>query len=326
MVGRAWSNGLATLVLSALALSTLTCGGGGGTPSGSTPSPKPTVVPTPTPPSGGGSGPSASSCKLGPGDPNAECAKTSARLTDAVFSAIDTLVAQKPQIFDKTQEAGTGTGQYLILDREAYLNGVVTNLIAAGYCAERDPDDGAYERILVKNDNSFSDNFHVMTSSGYVRRNGNYFETCTPASFPVDRDGLPAPGSGCGWPYPPAISRMNCKINLKGPDYYTLDSTPIVGPDGSYCADAGFTDGRALCPVRPPDSPERVPCETWIVGLAKDTGQPGPTWTVDGHYCTGPDSGCAHHPTAPYELLVYKSGTYTVCANTGSCCSVEVER
>jgi hypothetical protein len=309
-----------------VALVSASCGGGGGTPSGSTPSPKPTVAPTPVPPGGGGSGPSASSCKLGPGDPNSECAKTSARLTDAIFSAMDTLVAQKPQLFDQTPEAGAGTGQYLILDREAYLNGVVTNLIAAGYCAERDPDDGAYERILVKNDNSFSDSFHVMTSSGFVRRNGNYFETCMPASFPVDRGGLPVPGSGCGWPYPPPISRMNCKLNLKGPDYYTLDSTPIVGPDGSYCADAGFTDGRALCPVRPPDSPERVPCETWIVGNAKDTGTPGPTWTVDGHYCTGPDSGCAHHPTAPYELLVYKSGTYTVCANTGSCCSVQVER
>jgi len=37
-------------------------------------------------------------------------------------------------------------------------------------------------------------------------------------------------------------------------------------------------------------------------------------------------SGCQHHPTDPYGLLVYKSGTYTVCANTGSCCSVEVER
>jgi hypothetical protein len=299
--------------------------GGGGTPSGSTPSASPTPVPTPTPPTTGGGG-SAASCKLGPGDLNAECEKTSPKLQNAVFEAMDKLVQQRPQIFDLTDEAGANTRQYKVVDKEAYLNGMVATLIAAGNCSERDPDDGAYERILVKNENGFSENFDILTVSGYMRRNGTYFETCTPASFPVDRGGLPAPGSGCGWPYPPPISRMNCKLHLYGPDYYTLDSTVIVGPDGAYCADAGFTDGRALCPVRPPDSAERVPCETWIAGKAKDTGKPGPTWTVNGQYCTGPASGCEHHPTDPYALLVYKSGAYQVCANTGSCCTVEVER
>jgi hypothetical protein len=119
---------------------------------------------------------------------------------------------------------------------------------------------------------------------------------------------------------------MFCKLHLYGPDFYTLDSTAIVGPDGAYCTAAGFFDGRDLCPVRPPDSAERVPCETWRVGKAKDTGRPGPTWTVNGKSCTGPDSGCENHPTNQYALLVYKSGTYQVCANSGSCCSVEVER
>jgi hypothetical protein len=304
----------------------LSCGGGSSSPaSSSTPPVTSTPKPTPTPSSGSGS-PSASSCPLGPGDPNAECSKTSPKLANAILAALDRLVQEQPQLFDKNDEAGAGTGQYKVLNKDAYLNGLVAELIAMGYCSERDPDDGAYERILLKNENGFSENFDVLTSSGYLRRNGIYFETCTPASFPVDRGGLPPAGSGCGWPYPPPISRMNCKLHLYGPDYYTLDSTAIVGPDAAYCAAAGFTDGRALCPVRPPDSPERVPCETWIVGLAQDTGQPGPTWTVNGQYCTGADSGCAHDPVNPYELLVYKSGTYTVCAKTGSCCSVEVER
>ena len=239
---------------------------------------------------------------------------------------MDTLVQQQPQLFDKTEEAGQNTGQYKVVDKDGYLNGLVKVLIANGYCSERDPDDGAYERILVKNENGFSENFDVLTESGFMRRNGTYFETCEPANFPVERGGLPAPGSGCGWPYPPPISRMFCKIHLLGPDFYTLDSTAIVGPDGGYCAMAGFTDGRALCPVRPPDSPERVPCETWIVGKAKDTGKPGPTWTVNGQYCTGPASGCEHHPTDTYALLVYKTGAYQVCANTGACCTVEVDR
>jgi hypothetical protein len=261
--------------------------GGGGSPSSSTP---PTTVapqPTPTPPTGGGGGVGASSCPLGPGDLNAECEKTSSRLVNAVFDAMDRLVQQKPQIFDKTDESGTGTGQYRVLDHEAYLNG-----------------------------------------SGHVRRNGTYFETCTPANFPVDRGGLPPAGSGCGYPYPQPISRMNCKLHLYGPDFYTLDSTALVGPDSGYCAQIGYTDGRALCPVRIEGSPERVPCETWRVGYAKDNGRAGPTWTnaITGKYCTGPASGCENHPTNQYALLVYSTGTYQVCANSGSCCSVEVQR
>jgi hypothetical protein len=62
------------------------------------------------------------------------------------------------------------------------------------------------------------------------------------------------------------------------------------------------------------------------VGYAKDTGRPGPTWTVGGKFCTGKASGCENHPTNQHQLLVYASGTYQVCSQTGSCCSVEVER
>jgi hypothetical protein len=298
----------------------VSCGGGGGSPSGSTPpvtiAPQPTPTPTPS---------FAASCPLGAGDLNAECFKTSSKLLGALLDAMDLLVQQQPQLFDKTDEAGAGTGQYRVLDREPYLNGLVANLIAAGYCSERDPDDANYERILVKNENGFSENYDVLTGSGHMRRGGSYFETCAPANFPVDRGGLPSPGSGCGYPYPPPVVKMNCKVHLYGSDVYTLDSTALVG-DPAYCAEVGFTDGRGLCPVRPEDSPERVPCEIWRVGNAKDTGRPGPTWTVGGQYCTGPESGCENHPTNQYGLLVYKSGAYQVCANSGTCCTVQVER
>jgi hypothetical protein len=47
---------------------------------------------------------------------------------------------------------------------------------------------------------------------------------------------------------------------------------------------------------------------------------------VNGQYCTGPESGCENHSTNQYALLVYKTGTYTVCANSGKCCSVDVQR
>jgi hypothetical protein len=295
--------------------------GGGGSPSTSTPVTTVTPQPTPTPTPGGGGG--STSCPLGNGSVNAECSKGSSRLLDAVFAAMDTLVQTKPQIFDKTQEAGTGTGQYLVLDKEAYLNGLVANLTAGGFCAQRDPDDFNYERIQAKNENGFSETFDVITGAGYMRRNGTYYETCTPASFPVDRGDAPPAGSGCGQPYPPPISRMNCKIHLHAEDVYSLDSTALVGP-ASYCAEIGYTDGRALCPVRKEGSPERGPCEEWRVGYAKDTGRTGPTWTFNGNYCTGRASGCENHPTNQYELLVYVPGTFTVCAQTGDCCSVVV--
>jgi hypothetical protein len=63
------------------------------------------------------------------------------------------------------------------------------------------------------------------------------------------------------------------------------------------------------------------------VGTAADTGRVGPTWRkADGSFCTGPDSGCQHGEDSQYQLYVYRSGTYTVCAKTGNCCSVEVVR
>jgi hypothetical protein len=304
-----------------LALQALSCGGG--SPSGPTPPATPTPQPTATPPTGGGTG-SATACKLGNGSADTDCAKTSSRLTDAVLWAQDAIVQQKPQIFDKSREVVPESGQYFVLDEEAYLDGLVSNLVAAGYCAQRDPDDYAYERLQVKNENGFSESFDVLSSQGFVRR-GGYIDTCSPASFPVDRGDLPPAGSGCGAPYPPPLHHMQCKIHLFLRDYYVLDSTALVGHDLLYCMEIGYTDGRSLCPVRKDGSPERGACEAWRVGNAKDTGLPGPTWTFNGNYCTGPASGCEHEQN-PYELIVYASGTYRVCAQTGDCCEVVVQR
>jgi hypothetical protein len=314
------------IVVAVLAALALSCGGGSSPSTPNPPASTPTPAPTSTPPTGGG-GVGASSCKIGPGSQDAECGKGSSRLLDAVLGAQDLLVQQKPQIFDKTQEAGEGTGQYYVLDKEAYLDGLVQNLTAAGFCAQRDPDDWTYERLQAKNENGFSENFDVLAASGHMRRNGGiYIETCMPSAFPVARGDLPPAGSGCGSPYPPPISRMNCKIHVYGQDQYLLDSTAIVGPDLAYCESIGYTDGRALCPVRKEDSPERVPCEAWRVGNAQDTGRPGPTWTINGKFCTGKASGCDNHPENQYALLVYTAGNYQVCAKTGACCTVVVEK
>jgi hypothetical protein len=279
--------------------------------------------PTPTAPTGSGA-----SCAIGQGSLDSDCDRGSSRLLPDGEGAIDRLVAQRPQLFDLNDEVLPGSRAYRVLDREAYLDGVVANLTTAGLCAERDLDDVFEQTIRVKNVNDFSEDFDLVLDSGHMRRGeGAYRQTCTPAAFPVDRDpGAPPLGSGCGRPFPPPILRMNCKLHLRGIDYYTLDSTPIVGPDVAYCASVGFSDGRAQCAVRSEGWPDRRACEDWRAGTALDTGRPGPTWRQeDGSFCTGPQSSCAHSAN-PYQLLSYTGGTYTVCAQTGSCCTVVVER
>jgi hypothetical protein len=153
----------------------------------------------------------------------------------------------------------------------------------------------------------------------------------TPAPTATPDPDVPPAGSGCGKPYPPMITRFSVKVHLKETDSWTVDSTPLVGPDGDYCLSIGFTDGRTICPLRPEGSDERLACEVWRSGIAKDTGQPGPTWTVtlkDGttSYCTGPTGPCEHHPAGPFSVRAFKGGLYTICSQAGACASVDVDR
>ena len=312
----------AVVTVGTIALLAWSCGGS--TPSSSTP---PTTVPaTPAPPPvGGGDSFNHSSCPLGKGDVNARCSSGKASLLADVESAMDLLIQQKPQIFDLADESSPGTRAYRVKDKEAFMNGLVANLRAAGLCSERDADDALQETIRVKSATDFSEDFDVLLESGHMRRgNGMFRQTCSPSSFPVDRAAdAPPIGSGCGRPYPPPVTRFNCKVHLKADQFYTLDSTPLVGPDAEYCYGVGFTDGRTICPVRPEDWPDRVACENWRVGKAKDTGRYGPTWRkADGTLCTGPESGCVSHPDNQYQLFTYRSGTYTVTAENGASCTV----
>jgi hypothetical protein len=312
-------------LVAALALS---CGGGS-SPSSSTPvttlPAPPTPTPTPTPGGSGGDSFSHMSCPLGKGSANAACDKGRSVLLAEMESAMDTLIQQKPQIFDLQDEYAPGSRAYRVLDKEAYMVGLVAALRGAGLCSERDPDDLDLETIRTKNSSDFSEDFDVLLSSGHMRRGGGmYRQTCSPSSFPVERSSdAPPIGSGCGRPYPPPVTRFNCKVHLPIDGGYSLDSTAIVGPDVEYCASIGFTDGRSLCPVRPEGAPDRAACETWRVGHAKDTGRPGPTWTkADGSYCTGKAGGCENHPDNQYGLFTYTGGTYKVSAENGAYCTV----
>ncbi len=290
------------------------------------------VTPTPTPKPSSDATPSAftASCTIGKGDPNAVCAHgvKGSQLIHYVETAIDLAVREKPQLFDMTVEERKGADTFKVLNPEAFLDTIVTNVQRQRACAQRDPDDFDTKRVLVKDSNDASEGFYVISDKGFIQRGGAAFDQlCEPASFPVDRTAdMPPVGSGCGRPYPPPIHHFDAKVWLPGSAYVTLDSTAKVGPDVAYCAAVGYTDGRAYCPVRANHGLEREACEAWRVGKAKDTGRPGPTWTFEGHYCTGPDSGCQNHPDNQNDLWAYVNGTYTMCGENGACGSVEVGR
>ena len=141
----------------------------------------------------------------------------------------------------------------------------------------------------------------------------------------------PTPGStegssGCGSPLPPALAELSVKVHQRGGDAWILDSTPLVGPDATYCATIGFTDGRAVCPVRPEGNPERQACELYVTGRATDTGRPGPTWTFGGKPCTGRASGCENSADNQYQLRIFQGGVFKACGRNGACGEVEADK
>ncbi len=155
--------------------------------------------------------------------------------------------------------------------------------------------------------------------------------TPTPVPTPTPDPNIPPAGSGCGKPYPPPITRFKIQVMYKLPEYHTVDSTPLVGPDVQYCVSAGFTDGRSICPVRLEGASDRLACELWRSGTAKDTGQPGPTWSWiefgTGHtaYCSGSaDKPCDR--MGAFTVKAFKGGNYQVCTEAGACGEIAVER
>lgn len=125
----------------------------------------------------------------------------------------------------------------------------------------------------------------------------------------------------------PPTARTDLAFDL-GASYSTVEIRFLVGPDASYCAAAGFTDGGLYCPLRVQGG---TACELTRIGVAEDTRQPGPTWTLtraDGTvtFCTGSASGCDHTPD-PFQIRAYVSGVYRACiADASSCGWVTIQR
>ena len=131
--------------------------------------------PSPTPP------PVAPGCPLGFGSGKFSCQGDVPGLLPQLDAAINKLIAQKPQLFNLNDPAAAGA--YQIYDVDAFYAGVIDNLTAAGLCGEV----GYFkENIWVKENNSYSENYDIVTAQNFIRRGPkSYLATCTPANFPL---------------------------------------------------------------------------------------------------------------------------------------------
>jgi hypothetical protein len=108
----------------------------------------------------------------------ASCPRTGEAFLREVGIAIDRVVARSPQYFDMNNERGAGG--YFVKNVSGYYADVVQELGNLGLCAIVD---GGGE-IGVKTSNQFSDQYHIMLSSGHIRRGEqSYRATCSPAWF-----------------------------------------------------------------------------------------------------------------------------------------------
>jgi hypothetical protein len=147
--------------------------------------PVPTATPVPTAPSNPSNptnpapAPTTTSCPLPPGQNNNNCTMQSQTFLSRVEAAIDEVVATDPQAFNLTRTRGGCANCYQVVDATRYVNRVAQAITKNGVCGFYDG-----EELGVKNSNQFNDQFDILTSDGYIRRQGGaYRSTCHPAWF-----------------------------------------------------------------------------------------------------------------------------------------------
>jgi hypothetical protein len=184
------------LVLAAVSTFVATCGGGSGSPSASTPATPGTSTGSSSPSTPVTQPPVAATnlCdRLGYVKDNGNCRGDSPTFLGQVDQAIDELAKEQPGIFDVNDQQGAGG--YRVISSGQYYVGLINKLNGMGLCAGFDG-----EELQVKDNNSFSDQYHVLTSKGYARRGiASYRVTCFPAAFPVEPPPF-AGGNGCSLP------------------------------------------------------------------------------------------------------------------------------
>ena len=221
------------------------------------PGPTPTVAATPTPaptPVAPTDPRLMKSCgKLKAGTASARCKKDVPTFQAELDAAIALLQSQKPAIFDGTRVLSSGQ----------YVLGVIQNLDAAGICAYWDG-----EELAVKNVDSFSDQYDILTSKSTVWN--SYMTTCYPAVFPLDLPGLPGQQADCKLPpskeilcgkdpvstseYIHLVDAAIGNALSQHPEYFDLSDTApastfakIVNWDGYLGAVAKELQSKGLC-------------------------------------------------------------------------------
>jgi hypothetical protein len=140
---------------------------------GALPSPSPTPTPAAPEP------PQARGCGVGPGSGSGHgCPRQSPSFLKEVESAMDQLVREEPSLFDERRTRGCGNC-YLVLNPTRYVTRMAELMAERSLCGHYDG-----EELAVKQSNAFNDQYDILTSDMYVRRQlGSYRSTCYPAWF-----------------------------------------------------------------------------------------------------------------------------------------------
>ena len=133
--------------------------------------------PDPTNPTPTNPGPSGT-CPLPAGSFNENCSMQSQTFLARVEAAIDEVIATDPGAFDTSRTRGCANC-YFVRDPTRYVNRVAQAVTKNGVCGYYDG-----EELAVKNTNNFNDQFDILTSDLFIRRQGgSYRSTCRPAWF-----------------------------------------------------------------------------------------------------------------------------------------------
>ena len=123
--------------------------------------------------------PEITGCSVGPGTFNENCVRLSPAFLEEVDAAINRTTLRRPDLFNFDDVRGPGGYRINSGREEEYHQEVMVELRRAGFCAVKD-----HNEIGVKIDNSLNDQFHIMVSSGHIRRGeASYRATCRPAWF-----------------------------------------------------------------------------------------------------------------------------------------------
>ncbi len=146
-----------------------------------------------------------------------------------------------------------------------------------------------------------------------------------PAATPAP---TPTPIVACGTPTPPPLYGFRVKV-LNDQGYKkVLDSKPLVGRDAAYCASVGQPGD--ICVTRDEGAPDAAGCNHLVLGLASQTGRPGPNWYRNNQPCRGineggDEPGCRQHANDQSLVFAFGPGTYTACGDKDRVChGVEV--